>query len=143
MVEVLVDIETAKLAKEKGFHTCCGHYFLVGLKENGIVEVGKWKGFEGSSANHFSDRSNETFEEITRPSQSLLQQWLRKKYNLHVTPRETFTYALTTNIGFYANVIKPDPTSEECFVSLHNAMYFESEYETALEIGLKEALKTL
>lgn len=143
MMNVLVTIETAKLAQQKGFYTVCDNYFLVALKENKLIEIGKWKGFEGSSGNQFLERSNDIFEEISRPTQALLQQWLRKKYNIHTTPLETFTHALITNIGFYARVIKPNPTSEDFLDVLYHSEYFDGEYETALEIGLLEGLKTI
>jgi hypothetical protein len=129
MEETKIIFDTAKLAKEKGFDlptecgfedgisTYCFHY-----REYGDVVHLDW--------------NNETFrhkkERYSRPTQSLLQKWLREVYSINVIVE-------TDNNGskFYKVRIWENGNN--------NVGYFTSftTYEEALEIGLQEALKLI
>ena len=78
----------------------------------------------------------------TAPTQSLLQRWLREEHGLIISIEPTFTYALTTNVGYYAYVKKVNKeinTLEYLYLDI----YFSVTYEESLEIGLLEALKLI
>lgn len=70
--ETLINIETAKLAKEKGFDEPCYYYFNNELSKR-FGEDGYWL-MESLSGRHI----------LLQPSQSLLTKWLREKHNIHI-----------------------------------------------------------
>jgi hypothetical protein len=73
-----------------------------------------------------------------RPTQSLLQKWLREKHNI-------FVYVTPTTLGDNAVFIK-DPWGKVLLQneSLYkNAVSCQFEYEKALEAGLQKALKLI
>ena len=110
MIEQLISFETAKLAKEKGFEFRVVWEYILGFKED-------------------SERDKYL------PTQSLLQKWLREKYNQHI-----YLFPLDKGKwGFENNSISIN--LDHIFI---NYMYEGKEYnsyEEALEIGLQEALK--
>ena len=73
MEDTLITFETAKLAKEKGFDIKTTHYYL-GDEEYHILNISKDYGIEGLNWNLRSTRTS-------APTQSLLQKWLREKYD--------------------------------------------------------------
>lgn len=115
MEEEKISFETAKLAKEKHFNIRTRTYF----DKKEIKEISKL-----TSHNDSSNR-------ISRPTQSLLQKWLREGHNIDVEAQKDY--------GFYTAVIylpgryKPSHQWKQEFGS----------YEEALEIGLQEALKLI
>ena len=71
-----------------------------------------------------------------------MQRWLREEHGLIISVVPTFTYALTTNVGYYAYVKKVNKeinTLEYLYLDI----YFSATYEESLEIGLLEALKLI
>lgn len=72
----LISFETAKLAKEKGFDVECERYF----DETG----GMW------TYNNWGDGLRDGA--YWRPTQSLLQKWLREKYNIEVISQRADDY---------------------------------------------------
>lgn len=121
MKERTVTFETAKLAKEKNFNVLTD----LGFSPDGEELDTVWK---------FLSNDNRS---ISRPTQSLLQTWLREVHNIAVIPcfndnvAEEYYYFIHTNtIKAYSNRI----------CSLPNKF---NNYEDALEIGLQEALKLI
>jgi hypothetical protein len=119
MQEQLIEFETAKLAKEKGF----------GVSGENIYENG-----ELLCEVEFKNWNNGT-QCLLAPTQSLLQKWLREKHKIlveatHFTA-EYFTY----------NLYKRDNTIY--ILKLGGLDNICNTYEEALERGLQESLKLI
>lgn len=147
MKEKVIEFETAKKAKEKGFnnpdirHEYKGVYALIDL----IIEQpgldGYWE--EKIDKKHYFDkepRLNDEYRErhmfkkdvfAYAPTQALLQRYLREEHNIHIwanpgntkRPKGTFEVNVSTN-------------NETTFYH-----YGYETYEEALEQGLQEGLK--
>lgn len=76
MEEKLISLETAKLAKEKGFDWEVTNYFKIGQLNQKIIEE---KCISCSINIKFSEQ-----QLFSRPTQSLLQKWLRKNHNIRI-----------------------------------------------------------
>lgn len=123
MKKQLISFKTAKLAKEKGFpQDSCLHVYDENGKQSRIVR---------------SIKENE----IDAPTQSVLQKWLREKYNCHIyiEPIWNSTEEAKDPLGepnympwVIFGWIEEDEEEE----------YYET-YEEALEAGLKQALKLI
>lgn len=120
MEEKRINFETAKLAKEKGFDWPVedGFYFRDRVKS------------DIHSSDYHHDFDNNTSYYISRPSQSLLQKWLREVHNIY----------LLVDMGFNRDYHWKYFDQESDFT--YSAGIFET-YEKALEAGLQKALKTL
>lgn len=128
MKDELIRFDVAKLAKEKGFNLVenCDFGFSPDGRE---LEVGFWR----------LNRNNE--KSILRPTQSLLQRWLREVHNIHVSSdlnssnptNVNFVYCVTTNYNDWNSDDYSNHTSTELF----------GKYEDALEEGLKKGLKLI
>lgn len=116
MKEQLISLETAKLAKEKGFWTLCD--FIHSTQFDRPVK-----------RKYHPQPFPDVFYEA--PTQSLLQKWLRDKYKIHLTitsiSQESWQYHITM-IG--------DSLGENYKEDFYT-------YEEALEAGLLEALKLI
>jgi len=121
MTDQLISFETAKLAEEKGFtKDRFSHFpsFCYTINANGYKE---------GILNHVSVG-------IPAPTQSLLQKWLREKYNIHI-------------------IIEPeiDPIDDSVYYRWRGRIKMRPSqiggvsktYEEALEQGLQEALKLI
>lgn len=119
MKEELISFATAKVAKEKGFNFECDNYF-----EDLQNEL-----FHGKGTANLSHP-----DIYARPTQSLLQKWLRETHGLHVIPKFKRGMVLYTYSVEYRNEggDKKKNVGFECF-----------EYEQALETGLKDALQLI
>ena len=123
MEETRITFETAKLSKEKGFN----------LSTSYVFEDGKEKFLGGVQ------RKNFTYENvITRPTQSLLQKWLREVHKIAIdinthynTSKNTLSYGV---VGFLMK--------HNHYSGGFSKREFTT-YEEALEIGLQEALKLI
>lgn len=116
MEDQLVNFETAKVAKEKGFKIKCDYGFnLQGLE----------------SYDTSIDRANGLL--IDRPTQSLLQKWLREIHNIDVFAMSV-RFTGYEEIGYYTYCIKG-------IYPIKN--YRLNSYEEALDIGLFEELKLI
>ena len=131
-----INLETAKLAKEKGYDESCSSVFVDGIpKELGGVQ-----------------RKNSTYKnQITRPIQSDLQKWLRDVHDIHVNVNVRFHEKKTNGVIMYAYEIS---TLENYYDGIgdnlnhwleglgeYDPLYHTHEkYEEALEIGLQEGL---
>lgn len=123
MKESLIDLETAKIAKEKGFKESCFHYFSL---------EGEEKSFKEDIMYFYSKGENGRV--ILRPTQSLLQRWLREVHNLYVLVENN---DLENEVIWYFYVNKKG--GENLLLSTIKC----KTYEEALELGLQEALKSL
>ena len=120
MTEQLVSCPIALLLKEKSFNIPCYDFYLVSTE----------KLYEDGETNH-----NEFPDEASAPRLSLVQKWIREKYEIHVYP-----------------IRNPDNT----YVCSINGIWLEQEniedfnffkdfdtYELALEEGLIYALNLI
>jgi hypothetical protein len=136
MEEQLITFETAKLAKEKGFDINTYSQCWVKTLDGAII--------------HNSERRNIAEHErceqyLLQPTQSLLQKWLREKYNCFVTITQEF---YMDGINFLWQVLIYDKNNEDCsgdYLSPKSSSLYGDNgtykaYEDALEDGLKHAL---
>jgi len=131
MKEQLIEFETAKLAKEKGFGSVLS---FPKCYDNG--KLIKRPSFSSGSPTDYGDRF------IAAPTQSLLQKWLRDEYGVYVTviPDKSYDFGLLFNV-----VVKSDVEDYMYDLILRDGgkiMDLET-YEQALEAGLIEALKLI
>jgi len=126
--EQIIEYETAKLAKEKGFIGVVG---MIG-GNNYYNHKGELNGDVIDSLIP-KNRGKEEFKSIAAPRQSLLQRWLRETHNIHVQPQKHFH-----DKGYKIGKI---PVSEVSYNGPHNKKY--DSYEQALEQGLLEALNLI
>jgi hypothetical protein len=122
MKEQLISFETAKLAKEKGFTEIQDTFF------DAITEKGE-NGFNPSSRRDIERQFNN--ELFFRPTQSLLQKWLREYHGIIVL---VGYYDDDEKQWFYSFPLKPRELQED--------EYYDT-YEEALEAGLQTALKKI
>lgn len=108
MKEQHISYETAKLAKEMGFREEVDEYYSSDTKATSV-----------------------SYNEYPAPTQSILQKWLREKYNI-----EVFVHP-------HPILSKTDKYYEVVVDTLYKTWSGYNSYETALEVGLKEALKSL
>lgn len=117
--ETYVSLETAKLAKEKGFNVFCTHYYHL------EYNIGELQTTERKFQYLNSDHDNL----ITAPTQSLLQKWLREKFFIHIAITSNSQESWQFHICI-PNKYKLGDVYEEDF----------SSYEEALEVGLFRGL---
>ena len=116
--EKLISFETAKLAKEKGFH--------ISSRGEGM---GKRVFINGELVNTiFSSKDH-----IHAPTQSLLQKWLREVHNVSIKIDDYYT---NSRVRFDYNISELGSQED-------NPVGVFETYEEALEIGLQEALKLI
>lgn len=136
MKEQLVNFETAKLAKEKGFDE--ETYAFYNSAKDLINPLQSHKGNE--HVNHIilsKYNSSKAYDSLTRkdatiyaaPTQSLLKKWLRDVHNIIV-----FVNPYPTT---YSWVMQYNNRKDKTVGDLYNS------YETALEEGLIEGLKII
>lgn len=125
----LISKKTAILAKEKGFDIRTSDFFCDDKELNEI--------------NFLQYKEDEDF--FYRPTQSLLQKWLRLEFNCIVetiyqySPDETDGKILyTSTVDYYGKDFENDLSEDVDFQSK-----FYEKYEKALEVGLYEALKMI
>lgn len=113
MEEQLISSETAKLSKEKGFNEPVDNYFQkTCAKELSELHT------------PFKNKWNTHDVVYSRPTQSLLQKWLRDKHKIYVFIQKTYGFK------WYID------NTEKCDGAYNN-------YEEALEEGLQAALKSI
>jgi len=124
MEEQLITFDTAKLAKEKGFDDRnSSQYIQYDYGENGWKEKSYQEYDDLDSNIGIGDNIR-----ISRPTQSLLQKWLREKHYI-----ETNIIRLALSYMFFVFNDYKRPSSQKGFKT----------YEEALEVGLQEALKLI
>ena len=134
MQEQLISFKTARLAKEKGFQELVsncyyegelfGSYAMMSEDDSAFIDVMDGNELENHNHIDFEDR-------FSAPTQSLLQKWLREKYDILIFPYINFQ----EKDYFYCSIFPKngDRFSTEDFLT----------YEEALEVGLQEALKLI
>ena len=121
MKEQLISLDTAKLAKEKGFDE------ITALVYN--TYYGKIMG-NINSLKH-SDGDNPI---ISLPEQALLQKWLREEHKIIV---------FVNPFKDHASDLNNNEIYKYCIWNNSIGAEFKDTYEEALEIGLQEALKLI
>lgn len=129
-MEKLVEFETAKLAKSKGFNEKCDFLF------NGFSkEYPKQKSPFSNNDVHINGA-----ELIARPNQDELKNWLRKKHFLYVLVIPTVTCCWT----FKIIDVQCDPQNEIERPPYSGVdAYDYNAYEEAMEAGLKQVLNQI
>lgn len=130
MKEVIISFETAKLAKEKKFDIptlyCYewvkNHEVTVCKNEQNIGSLDNWN-------DHTGEENGYNLIFYSAPTQSLLQKWLREKYNIHI--EITWVYTLD-NLYMYHVSTTNNP--------IYSSGSLCSSYEEALEKGLEYCL---
>jgi hypothetical protein len=128
MEETLIEFETAKLAKEKGYSYNNKYFF-------------------SKEGNPYTNYSKDTLDCYDRPSQSVLQKWLRDNHKMNVdlhtvwTAEGEFVYHVTL-IFFKDGIVNHKPIYSETPIDELFPRIFQT-YELALEAGLLEALKQI
>jgi len=138
MEDQIIEFETAKLAKEKGFDIECRNFWrtpVVRKFEKGeavYIDREPQLGSDSDSMSYYEVSYKDFYQ---APTQSLLQRWLREKYGLSINCIPSFDerklwwvqveplYTLNSNGDFWESKIDEFETFEE-----------------ALEEGLRHAL---
>lgn len=131
MKEQLIEFQTAKLAKKRGFID----YTFNGYNKKAVL-VDREDIYDGSE--FLLDWNTATCmiegEHYAAPTQSLLQKWLREKYNIHIS----------------VELLKDDMWGSTVYSDLYEYKDLTETYdqtwktfEAALEEGLQEALKLI
>jgi len=129
MEEQLISFETAKLAKEKKFNSSCSNYFRYWYNE--IQERHQMK---EADYNSIVDSLVKDKEELfTRPTQSLLQKWLREVHDIIVLVNFN-----TDDNSYFSTLIDKENTGYETYTVTSSKG--KQTYEEAMEAGLKEGL---
>jgi len=116
MKEQLISFETAKLAEKSGFSIRCDKGFdYYGEEINETSGILLQNGF------------------INRPTQSLLQKWLREKYEI---------YCVALPWKDHAADVNDSVTFRPMIYRKHTGKEYKT-YEEALEVVLFEALKLI
>jgi len=129
MKEELILSHTAKIAKEKGFDLEVKTYFTLGLLPPNVGLVISYDNKKLANFNEFNDT-------WSRPTQSLLQKWLRKKHNIEVIPCPHFKRK-----SYGCEIYHYTEKNETGYVPIELGSF--NTYEEALEKGLQGALKLI
>ena len=141
MKEQLINFETAKLAKEKGFDVYTKKVYVETLEYT--LEMGRGGDctFPYQAPRILNSGRFDTYDIVhcNAPTQELLKKWLREKHNIHMTV-DLFPHTEKDRMyqvhgdyknGEYWNWVDYDG----------NGTF--SNYEDALEFGLQEGLKLI
>lgn len=128
MTEQLVSFETAKLAKEKGFDIEVDTY----LTDKNPDKYRKLK-MRTSLCNF-----NKIDTIYSRPTQSLLQKWLREVHNI-----EVIVFPKSHSIKGIIYVVEVAFKCQVYHITYDGVYIGYETYEEALEVGLQEALKSI
>lgn len=125
MKDELISKETAILAESKGFNEKCDYH--IG------VETGRENMLRNTSNSEWKEQRIRASIDylVTRPTQSLLQRWLREKHKI-------FTYVRVNISGMMDN---PKILWQNNF-TIREGKFHET-YEESLEDVLKRALETI
>lgn len=126
MEDQLVTFETAKLAKEKAFDERITNYFQIGVISKGVQEHTLLVPQKITSL-----FPNEAL--WARPTQSLLQRWLRDVHNIYITVQPVI-FTGDREPSYFAPVLNN--------TTINTRWKFDS-WEKALEEGLMESLKLI
>ena len=109
-MEEYITIETAQLLKKKGFHVKIYDYYCGDFPMSSINK---------SDHNNCKWGETEKVSYCSRPTQSVVQKWLRDEHNIHVSPKELWSRDKTYVFGFACTVngsfIKTFDNHEDAF----------------------------
>lgn len=120
--ESYVSFDTAKLLKEVGFDVPCRDFFTIEGDGNVVITEAR------------SCRYHNSFEDcfISRPTLALAARWLREEHNIFIQLNPTFD-------GWLLDLF--DLKKHQYILTNKDAN--ADSYETALEVGLQEAIKLM
>lgn len=130
MKEELISFETAKLAKENGFDLVVHAFY----DKNMCIDETMYHNW------------NEYKAAYSAPTQSLLQKWLREKYNKYVKVHPVYRdekIQWEYVIFFLDEPLLSGTDGFKNRMSLLDYPYYWETFEEALENGLQEALKLI
>ena len=149
MKEELVSFSTAKLAKEKGFN-----WKVLDTFASDGMPVSRYAVNEDGLESYITTGDEDYLEEVmelsnsemqsdfvARPTQSLLQKWLRDEYKIYVTTLLSYKDNKFVKDSFFCEISKESSLKQ--FVGEYGISECFKTYEEALEFGLKEALEML
>lgn len=144
MREQLINFETAKLAKEKGFQRfkfselVSGEFYFY--DKNGYLESNYYKNGSGSKSGAMLNDpiiGAVLSNSCEAPTQSFLQKWLRDEHCIHIIIIPTVTMYWTYKIiNLGSELIEQPPYDNVCECDFKTC-------EEALETALQEALKLI
>ena len=152
MEEQLITLETAKLAKEKGFKEMCFAAFHKnnrndGYFESGIISQSEYFRFPNmSNGDKIAVLQKDYIHTILRPTQSFLAKWLREKYDIQINITRMPPEAIKSSFNKGNKRIKKYNMwvwSLNGNPRIENPSLFFDNYEEALEIGLQKALNLI
>ena len=126
MTEQLISLETAKLARGKGFSVKTTHYWS------------DYNDYEFRQSLYGTDPeySGSGSSLIYAPTQSLLQKWLREKFGIDVLVNKAGT-TIKPRKGYIVELYKPKMKLINWVTGVHKT------YEEALEVGLQNGLNLI
>jgi hypothetical protein len=133
MKEKLITFKIAKLAKEKKFDWLTRYYFSQ-------INSEPFETHENSLDDYNSSHWNEENGEwISRPTQSLLQKWLREIHNIQINIENYHSIKEEKPYSVYIEYIINGHWTYKDFDEINDY----DTYEEALEKGLQEGLKLI
>jgi len=128
MKDKLIDIETAKLAREKGFTEHCDYLYF---KTGELSQIGNYNNIEV-----------EMFESYSAPTQSLLAKWLREEQNLEISIEKLIGGGTGLSHVYSWNVYRVSDSEGIPSFDIPGDYVYDS-YEQALEKALLKALELI
>lgn len=131
MQEELISFNTAKLAKEKGYDEVALLIYYDPPKNHSVLGPVICGPGYSRHYNYYKNKPKDGSERIHANTQSLLQKWLREKYNINVLIEfDSISYG-------YRLIYVDERYTDKVVFEMWDS------YEEALEMGLQEALKLL
>jgi hypothetical protein len=131
MKDELVELETAILAKEKGFDINCDWGVFIYKKEfsrdGNKIEIGTIE--PALNINNKDTNGSDIYDTVAKPTQTLLQKWLREVHNIH--------------IGMRLRLLKNNIYACEVIYRDYQTYAASGGFEEVLEKALKEALSLI
>lgn len=126
MQEQLIELYTARLAKEKNYNNISNSYY----SKNGEILKGDefWTTTNSELVNDL---------ECVAPTQSILQKFLRENYNIHIHVEPVWNDDLLTVHHYDSHIVTPIVTA-----NVYTEKEFET-YESALEDALQSSLEII
>lgn len=125
MKEQYISLETAKIAKEKGFDwPCIFAYDKLDMLCHDLTDL-----FKGVNY-------NSSWMMKSAPAQFFLQKWLRERHGIHIAIRRLIWHGQVE----YNDFVYPSGSDKHTDTTLGNEW---ETYEEALENALQEALKLI
>ena len=133
MKEQLISLETAKLAKEKGFD----------LESSALYDEKCVLGINHQDYKRLFTNSKEDTYNIAAPTQSLLQKWLREVHGINIFMTFKPNIKKWDFIPYFMSMDGKEYIKYNSeYTKIHNERRFDT-YEEALELGLQEGLKLI